>query len=64
MRGVLKKDSDDFGQICGHLPTFCPLLKMDLASKNHVFMRVCGLKAHFPTFFPYLIVIKSFNIYI
>ena len=27
MRGILGKDSDDFGQIYGHLPTLCPLLK-------------------------------------
>ena len=27
MQGLLGKDSDDFGQICGHLPIFCPLLK-------------------------------------
>ena len=54
--------SDDFGQISGHLPGFCPLLKMNLARKNPVFMRVCGGSAHFPTFFFYLIVIKKLNI--
>nr|DAV53805.1 MAG TPA: hypothetical protein [Caudoviricetes sp.] len=36
---------------------------MDLATKNLAFMRVCGLSAHFPTFFSYLIAIKKLKIY-
>lgn len=36
-----------FLAICPVLPTF---KNPDLTSKNPVFMRVCGLSAHFPTF--------------
>nr|DAH94961.1 MAG TPA: hypothetical protein [Caudoviricetes sp.] len=40
-------DAYKFLAICPVLPTF---KNPDLTSKNPVFMRVCGLSAHFPTF--------------
>lgn len=43
--------TDDFDRKNGQLPTFCPLFKTKMATKNPVFMRVCGFFAHFPTFF-------------
>jgi len=48
------------GEFCGHLPTFCPLLKMDLTGKDPVFMRVFG---PFARFYFYLIAIKNLIIY-
>lgn len=43
--------TDDFDRKNDQLPTFCPLLKTKMATKNPVFMRLCGFSAHFPAFF-------------
>lgn len=42
-----------YGRKCPVFLGFCPVLKMKLATKNPAFAMVCGLPAHFPTFFCY-----------
>lgn len=41
----------DFESVSVHLPTFCPLLKTKVGTKNPLFMRVSGLLPTFPLFF-------------
>lgn len=57
-------NSDIFGQICGHLPTFKNPLWPHFERKKPVFMRGFGLQAHFAHFFSLINNGKSLKIYI
>jgi hypothetical protein len=63
MGRALRKDSDDFGQICGHLPTFCPLLKPRFGQQKPSIY--AGLRAQSPLshFFSSTIMIESLKVY-
>lgn len=49
--------------VFGHLPTFCPLLKTKVATKNRPGSWVFCVSAHFPTFFLIFNGIEKFSFY-
>jgi len=51
------------GGFCPEKVGFCPVLFQKWAAGNRWGTRLCGLSAHFPTFFSYLIAKKNKEIY-